>query len=112
LHTARCIGSTPDAAGESRLIKSFVTGIKNNQNVFSENQHTSDYSVHNQRSDCVGPDGRIYLVYVESDPDPRTQRRASLWQTSLMDSGATWTKPAQITDGLRCMEKHGGNGKH
>lgn len=48
---------------------------------------------------CVAPDGKVWLVYVQSDPDPGSSKRASLWLISSKDNGSTWSKPSQLTDG-------------
>jgi len=47
---------------------------------------------------CVAPDGKIWMVYVQSNPDPE-KRRTSLWLTSSSDNGSTWAKPSPLTDG-------------
>ena len=48
---------------------------------------------------CVDATGRIWLVYVQSDPERYTQGRASLWLTSSGDGGQTWMPPARLTEG-------------
>ena len=50
-----------------------------------------------QNSVCVAPDGRIHLVYVQSDP--MGDKRTSLWLISSGDNAKTWTKPQRLTDG-------------
>lgn len=46
----------------------------------------------------LASDGRIWLVYVRSDADPR-QERTSLWLTSSGDGGKSWNLPRALTDG-------------
>lgn len=43
------------------------------------------------------PDGKLWLVYVQSDAQQR--QRTSLWLSSSVDNGKTWKKPQQLTDG-------------
>ena len=46
----------------------------------------------------LAPNGKLWLAYVQSDPDTY-EHRTSLWLTSSQDDGKTWDKPQRLTDG-------------
>lgn len=82
------------ALGQLMLRRSLDNG-----QVWSDPQAVLDDRLVIQCRACVDLTGRIWLVYVQSDPDKGLQGKASLWLTSSSDEGKTWAPAARLTDG-------------